>query len=407
MLEKWISILLIPLLFLQTLVPAMFGNRNDQSMSDADLKTLHSLQDYVTYVDDHGAPSFSTETFVRQGKPLGDLLRVLSGRPFPKDEDRYLNTQIDDTLTALCAYIAEGSGIDVPMLIGSIPNLNAPAEIAVKTLRLNTTALREQLFSLRDKAYANDQTLLGYLLYLMGVYYSIIREVDIYTVPAENNPDELQVMMDICYDDGEKAVMSPGLFINQATGQVNGNSDKGLIDLGFDFSVEDLVIYGAVHCWQRSLGFDRLYDLLANSTFLFNMSTRRFHFDAHGKEWMIQLWKGNYGVCTNGVEVGVYNRKPGSIGTFYKAAGDDELMEMSASLYHGDKLLFSLGPVMHWWLSAFQLSKVLYQPKDLTMTFSITFPDRELFDAFTAALDSHGAHDVSYTTDGLTVNGRF
>lgn len=41
------------------------------------------------------------------------------------------------------------------------------------------------------------------------------------------------------------------------------------------------------------------------------------------------------------------------------------------------------------------------------MTFSITFPDRELFSAFTAALDNHGAHDVTYTTDGLTVNGTF
>lgn len=82
-------------------------------------------------------------------------------------------------------------------------------------------------------------------------------------------------------------------------------------------------------------------------------------------------------------------------------------MLMEASLYHGDTLLFSCGPMMHWWMSAFKLSKVLYQPKELTMTFSITFPDEELFSAFTAALDSHGAHDVSYTTDGLTVNGRF
>ena len=167
------------------------------------------------------------------------------------------------------------------------------------------------------------------------------------------------------------------------------------------------MIYGAVHCWQRALGFDRLYDLLANSIPLFNMSTRRFHFEAHGKEWMIQIWKGNYGLVTNGMEVGIYNRPKGSIGTFYNAAGDDELMEMSASLYHGNKLLFSRGPVMHWWMSVFQLSKVLYQPKDLTMTFSITFPDEELFSAFTAALDSHGAHDVTYTTDGLTVNGTF
>lgn len=407
MLEKWISILLIPFLFLQTLFPAMLGNRNEQSMNSADLKNLHSLQDYVTYIDDHGAPAFSTDTFVKQGKPLADLLRALSGRPFPKDENRYLNVQLDDTMQDLCDYIAENSGLDIALLIGTIPNLNAPAEFAANTLHLDTTALREMFFSLRDKAYESNQTWLGYLLYLLGVYYSIIREVDIYAIPSKDNPDELQVMMDICYEDGDKAEMSPGLFINQKTGQVRGNTDKGLIDLGFNFSIRDLVIYGAVHCWQRALGFDRLYDLLANSIPLFNMSTRRFHFEARGKEWMIQIWKGNYGLVTNGVEVGVYNRPKGSIGTFYNAAGDDELMEMSASLYHGDKLLFSRGPDMHWWISAFQLSKVIYQPKDLTMTFSITFPDEELFGAFTAAIDSHGAHDVTYTTDGLTVNGTF
>ena len=407
MLEKWISILLVPFLFLQTMVPAFFGNRNDKSFSEADLAGLHSLSDYVAYVEEYGAPAYATDVFVKQAKSFTDLLRILSGRPFPTNENRFLNTSIDDTLTQVCRYVADGSGIDVAMLIENVPNLNAPAEFGADVLHINTTELRNLFFRLRNQAYAEGQTYLGYVLYFLGVYYSVIDEVDIYTVPVNSDSDEIEVLLDIRYGDGEANTIHPGLFIDQKTGNVRGNTDKGLIDLGFNFSINDLVIYGAVHAWQRALGFDRLYDLLANSIFLFNMSTRRFHFDTHGKEWMIQIWKGNYGLCTNGMEVGVYNRPKGSIGTFYNAAGDDELMEMSASLYHGDTLLFTRGPELHWWMSAFQLNKVIYQPKDLTMTFSITFPDEEMFNAFTASIDSHGAHDVTYTTNGLTVNGRF
>ena len=406
MLEKWISILLVPFLFLQTMLPAFFGNRNDRSFSEADTANLHSLSDYVAYVEEKGAPSFSTETFVMQAKPLADTLRALSGRPLPTAEDRYLNTTIDDTLTEICNYVAAESGIDVVMLIGSIPNLNAPAEIGKQVLHLDTETPRAGFFRLRDKAYASNQTWLGYLLYLLGVYYSVVREVNIYTAPYED-PDEIEVIMDLTYDDGGKDVIHPGIIINQKTGYVRGWTDKGLIDLGFDFSIYDVIVYGAVHAWQRSLGFDRLYDLLANSTLFFNMSTRRFHFEARGKEWMIQIWKGNYGLASNGVEIGIYNRPKGSIGTYYNAASDDEMMMLAASLYHGDTLLFSCGPTLHWWLSAFKISKVIYQPKDLTMTFSIELPDQEMFDAFTAAIDNHGAKDVTYTTDGLTVYGRF
>lgn len=406
MLEKWISVFLVPLLFFQTMIPALFGNRNNDSFSEADTANLHSLHDYVAYVEEHGAPSFSTEKFVKQAKPLADMLRTLSGRPFPKAEDRYLNTTIDDTLTEICNYVAAESGIDVVMLIGSIPNLNAPAEIGAKALHVNTATLRSVFFRLRDKAYANHQTYLGYCLYLLGVYYSIVRKVDIYTVPCEN-PDEIEVIMDLTYDDGGKDVIHPGIIINQKTGYVRGHSDKGLIDIGFDFSIQDVIIYGTVHAWQRALGFDRLYDLLANSTLFFNMSTRRFHFDAHGKEWMIQIWKGNYGLASNGAEIGVYNRPKACFGSHYNAADDDEMMMMSLSLYHGDTPLLHCGPTLHWWLSAFKMSKTIYQPKDLTMTFSIEMPDQEMFDAFTAAIKNHGAHDVTYSTDGLTVNGRF
>ena len=407
MFEKLISILLVPLLFLQTMLPTFLGNRYDPATFDADRASLHSLSDYIEYVENNGAPSYSTAVFVKKIAPLTQLLRTLTGRPFAKEDEKYLNTKIDDTLTELCAYIAQESGLDIVALIGAAPNLNYPAEFAAETLHVNTTALREQFFSLRDKAYASGNTFLGYVLYLLGVYYSVITEVDIYTRPYEPNPDEIEIIVDVTYYDGEHDEIHPGMLINQKTGEVRGWTDKGIIDLGFNFNINDVLIYGTVHAWQRALGFSTIYDILANALPLFNMSTRRFHFDYNGKEWMIQIWKGNYGLVTNGVEVGVYNRPKGSIGTFYQAADDDELLMMSASLYHGDTLLFTKGPEMHWWISAFKLSKTIYQPKDLTMTFTIEMKDEAMLQAFTAAIDNHGAHDVTYTTDGLTVFAKY
>ena len=407
MFEKLVSILLVPFLFLQTMLPAFLGNRYDPAAFDADRASLHSLSDYIEYVENNGAPSYSTAVFVKKIAPLGQLMRTLTGRPFAKEDEKYLNTKIDNTLTELCGYIAQESGLDIVALIGSVPNLNYPAEFAAETLHVNTTALREQFFALRDKAYASGNTFLGYILYLLGVYYSVITEVDIYTRPYEPNPDEIEIIVDVVYYDGERAEIHPGMLINQKTGEVHGWTDKGLIDLGFDFNINDVLIYGTVHSWQRALGFTTIYDILANAIPLFNMSTRRFHFDYNGKEWMIQIWKGNYGLVTNGVEVGVYNRPKGSVGTFYNAVSDDEMMMMSASLYHGDTLLFTKGPELHWWLSAFKLSRTIYQPKDLTMTFTIEMKDEAMLEAFTAAIDSHSAHDVTYTLDGLTVSARY
>ena len=403
MFQKLIAALLAPLIVLYTFLPFLLGNRS----ADAALETvpagLHSVQDYVAFAEEHGVPAYSTATFVQQIEPLYALLRTLSGRPRPTPEEKHLNAHIDKTLSELCGYIAENSSIDVELLITTLPNLNAPAELAKRVLRPNLTKLREQIFALRDKAYGADQALLGHLLYLLGVYVSIIREVAIYTVPAEED-GFVEVIMDIVYDDGQRQVTHPGIFINPTTGDVHGNSDMGMIDLGFDVNVYDLLIYSTVNCWQRSLGFGLLYDLLADVTPIYNLETLRLQFNYNSKDWMIQVWKGNYGLAANGFEIGVYNRPQGQIGTFYGAASDDEMMPMQASLYHGDTLLMQRGPVTHWWLSAFKLGKVIYLPKTMTMRFSITFPNAQMQKAFLKAADSQIADRATYTVDGLTVN---
>ncbi len=407
MFEKIVSLLLIPMLFFQTLVPAFCGNKNEVTFSEEDIAQLHSLHDYVEYVREKGAPAFSTATFVKETEPLREALRSLTGRPFANDDEAYLKVQMDETMTDLCKYISDNSGLDVALLFGTLPNLNKPAEIAVQVFDINTTELRTKFYELRDKAYDEGNDFYGHLLFLLGAYFSVISDVKMYTIPYGSNPDEVEVQLDVTYADGAMEQMRPGTVINTATGTVHGWHRNGMISLGFDCDVYDLLVYGTVDCWQRSLGFTVLYDILGNSTPVFNMTTRRFKFNYNDKEWMIQIWKGNYALISNGVEVGVYNRPKGTLGTKFDSASDDEMMNMTVALYHGDEKLFEKGPMMHWWMSAFKLSKNIYQPKDLTMEFTIELPDEDFLQAFSTAIDKHTAHDVTYTTDGLKITGTF
>jgi hypothetical protein len=93
------------------------------------------------------------------------------------------------------------------------------------------------------------------------------------------------------------------------------------------------------------------------------------------KTWMIELWKGQYGLET-GCEIGVYNRTIGSTSfvyrildatvgqrpgdtnpshnLFFDCASDSELLLMSSTLYRNGQKVFSRGPEKHWWLTGFK-----------------------------------------------------
>ena len=167
----------------------------------------------------------------------------------------------------------------------------------------------------------------------------------------------------------------------------------------------DLTVYTVVNSWQRKFGFSLAYDVISATNPAFNYVTRRFKFDYAGKEWMLQIWKGNYALVTNGGEIGIYCREPGSNTGFYQAAADEDMLEFSLEVYYGDELLVARGPVTHWWLTAFKLSPTLYLPDSLTMNFTVTVKDEAELKALTAAIDAEAAHDVNYNVSGLTVYG--
>ncbi len=204
-----------------------------------------------------------------------------------------MDVTVDEFVTSACDYVFENCGLDVVAILTNIPDINAFAEFTTKVFQLDTVEMRESLYDKRDQYWEEGNTLLSNLCNFLAAYMSIFEKCEVYAM---------------------------------------------------------------IDSWMRGFEFCVLYDLAANSApLLWNYNTRRFRFDYQGSEWMIRIWKGNY-LINNGGEVGLYNRNPDEkFCTFYECATDDQLLEMSLEVYHGEDLLVYQEPQMHWWVNGFTM----------------------------------------------------
>lgn len=178
---------------------------------------------------------------------------------------------------------------------------------------------------------------------------------------------------------------------------------KSVYLAGFGYDATQDILYSRMDAWQRDFGYAHAYDLAAPVSISAVIDCESFFFKYKGVHWMIELWKGQYGLET-GAEIGVYfspykrplldstiGRRPHDKknGKFYDCAGDDRLLELSFSLKRNGETLFSRDPERHWWLTGFKWG-VLSDPDDLTMELSIGFPDTKMKDAFLKALRTTG-----------------
>jgi len=192
---------------------------------------------------------------------------------------------------------------------------------------------------------------------------------------------------------------------------------KAVYDAGFEYDRSQDIIYSRMHALQRHFGYGYAYDAYALDGGMI-IDCEPIFFESGGKLWMIELWKGQYGIET-GCEVGVYVRNPKDrdfplpildkvIGArpndpnpehslFFNCADDKQMLEMSFVLYRNGTKFFQRGPETHWWLTGFKWG-VYTDPKDLRMDITIKFSDSGMQNAFVAALRSMGYTDIH--TDG-------
>lgn len=182
--------------------------------------------------------------------------------------------------------------------------------------------------------------------------------------------------------------------------------NRELKPYGFSYEPSEDYFYSIRYAWQRQFGYSRLYDKAApHLNMIFDSEPIRFFY--RGKEWLLEFWKGQYGIMT-GAEIGLYHTKGNpreAFGyphnTFYESASDEEQIHMCFQLRKkGTVILTEEG--RHWWLTGFLLAKRC-RPKDLTMEISLEFPNCDMLCAFLKGLKKAGYQEFEYSIHCLTV----
>ncbi len=364
--------------------------------------SLKNIKEYREYLMDEGYPVFTTADFYGIFDAISKFTRFITGRwLFPEQK---FNVEVDEFLTGVSEHITLNSGLDFLAILGNLPESNQFADIVTTVFHVDTAEFRRQMHEKSDIYFAEGDTVMGALYGIISIYFSVIEKCEIYSQPREGSPEVYEVYIRLTYKDGGQETFFPGLLINTVTGECSNVGNDGIVGIGFNMNLSEMLVYATINCWMRDFGFCYLYDVLANSMpVFFNYITRRFKFEYNDLEYMIQIWKGNYTV-SNGGEVGVYCRDKAKFGSYYDCANDEQMLEMSMQILHGDKVLVNKPLQLHWWVNGFNLGTRMYLPESLTMKFSIVMADEEMLKAFCEAIDNHYRHDVTYTVDGLTVN---
>ena len=177
---------------------------------------------------------------------------------------------------------------------------------------------------------------------------------------------------------------------------------------GYCYYCKQGVFSSTLDAWQKKAGYTYLYDYMAPR---FQMVFDRLpvYFDYNGKTWLIEFWKGQYGINT-GAEIGVYHAdrilSPGEYQTtLFTGANDTEIFPLSFLLYNQKGRYIQIKQ-KHWWLTTF-LTGCYSEPKDLYMECYLTFPNIVMQNAFLKGLQQAGFSSQEISVCGLCVSFYF
>ncbi len=186
--------------------------------------------------------------------------------------------------------------------------------------------------------------------------------------------------------------------------------------LGYLYDFEGQYFYTASDPWQRNFGFSPIYDYAAPFTSMV-YTTRRLYFSYDNIDWMIQTWKGQYGIVI-GAEVGVYTKTPDAdVLDFYECADDENSLKMSMIVKLDDTVIIDRPYGTYWWCTGFipnlaagntfiymepWITKLSGNVKTdrMSMIVRITLKSEGMRDAFRVALEEKG---ISYVYSGCDV----
>ena len=162
------------------------------------------------------------------------------------------------------------------------------------------------------------------------------------------------------------------------------------------------------NCWQQNFGFNEGYDSMAPLGMM-NYDTVRVKFVYDNQEWLVQMWKGQYGYAFVGGEVGLYNRKLGASGTHYNCAKQDDWLNMEMAFiwdrsHDGNyQTIFTRDYTKYWWCTGFVPGLETGAPRDqFRLVTHITFESEEMANAFCREFEKQGFRRVSKLNNNET-----
>ena len=175
--------------------------------------------------------------------------------------------------------------------------------------------------------------------------------------------------------------------------------------LGYQFNKEGNYYFTTEDPWQRNFGFNVLYDM--GAPFMnFYYDTIRCKFRYEDKDWLIQLWKGQYGLVFLGAEIGVYTKPLDRDQAHYDGAADDDMLYMAMDFYRKGELRASRDYAKYWWCTAFVPGTLdsFRDRSELGMKARITLKSKEMCDLFVQSLEKNGLKkDTNFSVSGKDV----
>lgn len=208
---------------------------------------------------------------------------------------------------------------------------------------------------------------------------------------------------------------APVIDNNKTTTKKNNNNggnknNGGLFGeglAGYQYNTKGNFYYTSSDPWQRALGYTEAYDVAAGLVTIY-MDTMRCKFEYAGKDWMIQFWKGQYGLVFVGHEIGVYTKPKDRTVEYYDAAteNNENALYMELTGYRDGKELYHRDYGKYWWCTGFVPGTLdnLMDRSELSLKCRITMKDYDMLLGFCDSLKANGmVLGEDYATDGLDV----
>ena len=210
----------------------------------------------------------------------------------------------------------------------------------------------------------------------------------------------------------KKVVVAISDYLAEQEKQEQQKPEKDLSETGiagYLYDSGEKCFYTASDPWQRTVGYNELFDVFSEVA-LIDFDTMRVKFDYKNKNWLIQIWKGQYGLLFYGAEIGVYNKPSDRKLAHYDAVKDNERLKMSMDFYEYKKELFSNKVEWkkqfsrpygyYWWCTGFIPGNRNDEFEKLRVDARITAMDYDMLAGITASVKRQG---IKYQVNGLDI----